>query len=166
MSYQLHVAEYLLELCIYVFRTDKQNGIKNRQAKRQVGSVGYPFCKVVYRLDVPSHDLPCKKNCRQTTSMYANLGHRFPLFGYVQSLDQTNRMHGSTESKPCSSDYSAICSKEIDFLRTVPAQDVDGGVLLITYVLVHSCVRRDHRIGHRTHKEQFMCDICGYYGHV
>lgn len=55
--------------------------------------------------------------------MHANLGQKCPLFGYVQSfilharlLDQTNRMHGPTESNLCSSDYSAICSKDF-FLR-------------------------------------------------
>ena len=168
MSYQLHVAEYVLELCMHVFRTVKQEQEqdKNRQAKQQVGSL-----QVCLLLDVPSHDLPCKRMADNI--MLANPGPKFPLLGHVQSfilharlLDQTNRMQGPTESNLCSSDYSAICSKEINSLRTVPAQNVDGRLITSNWFSIYLSIHAFRAIieSHRTHKEQSMCDMCGYDG--
>ena len=111
------------------------------------------------------------------TSCNANLGQKFPLFGYVQSFilharlpDQTNRMHGPTASNLCSSDYSAICSKEIFFFttRTVPARNVDGrGITSNWFIAINCLFMRPERSQNRTEPtKKSMCDMCGYYGHV
>lgn len=105
--------------------------------------------------------------------MHANLGQKCPLFGYVQSfilharlLDQTNRMHGPTESNLCSSDYSAICSKDFFLRHEQFPRNFDGRV--ITSNWFSNCLfMRPERSQNRTEPtKKSMCDMCGYYGHV